>query len=102
MTSYKDSSFQDRLGQSAGAKKNALEQLRTRPEPDEKTAAARKAVSARRAAAAAEKSIARKAAAEAAAQTEAKAAAKAAEPIPTEADRKAARDARYAARKSRR
>jgi hypothetical protein len=102
MSSYKDPSFQDRVGQSADAKKKVLEQLRLRPEPDEKTVAARKAASARREAAQAEKSIAKKAAAEVAAQVKAKAAAKAAAPVPTEAERKAARDARYAARKSRR
>ncbi len=102
MTSFKDPSFQDRVGQSAGAKKEALEQLRLRPEPDEKTVAARKAASARREAAQAEKSVAKKAAAEDAAQAKAEAAAKAAAPGPSEAERKAARDARYAARKRRR
>jgi hypothetical protein len=94
-------SFQDRASQAAKAKNKALEQLRLRPEPDEKLVAQRKAAAARREAAQAEKALARKAAAEAAAQAKAEAAAKAAVPVPTEADRKAARDARYAARKAR-
>ena len=101
MTSFKQPSFQDRVGQAAGAKEKALEQLRLRPEPDEKIAAQRKAVAARRQAAQAEKSAEKKEVALAAAQSKARAAAKAAAPIPTEAERKAARDARYAARKSR-
>lgn len=105
MTSFKHPSFQDRAGQAADAKKRALEQLRLRPEPDEKMVAARKAASERRELAQAEKSAARKEAAEAEAMSKAKAAAKAAAkadaPVPTEAERKAARDARYAARKAR-
>lgn len=102
MTSFKHPSFQDRVGQAADAKEKALEQLRLRPEPDEKIVAQRKAAGARRQAAQAEKSIAKKAAAEATAQSKANAAAKAAAPVLTEAERKAARDARYAARKARR
>lgn len=102
MTAFKDPSFQHRTGQSADAKKKALEQLRLRPEPDEKKVAERKAAGARRQAAEAQKAVTKKAAAEAAAQAKAEAAAKAATPGPTEAERKAARDARYAARKNRR
>ena len=102
MGSFKYPSFQDRAGQAADAKQKALEQLRLRPEPDEKMVAERKASGERREAAQAAKSVAKKSAAEAAAQAKAKAAAKAAAPVPTEAERKAARDARYAARKARR
>ena len=102
MTSFKSPSFQDRVGQAANAKEKALEQLRLRPEPDEKKLAERKAAGERRQAAQAEKSVAKKAAIEAAARAKAEAAAKAAAPVPTEAERKAARDARYAARKARR
>lgn len=102
MSAFKDPTFQDRAGQSADAKKKALEQLRLRPEPDAKTVADRKAAGARRQAAQAEKAAAKKAAAEDAVRAQAKAAADAAAAIPTEAERKAARDARYAARKKRR
>jgi hypothetical protein len=102
MTTFKHPSFQDRVGQAADAKKRALEQLRLRPEPDEKKLAERKAADARRQALQAERSVAKKAATEAAAQSKAQAAAEAAPSVPTEAKRKAARDARYAARKARR
>lgn len=102
MASYKNPSFQDRVGQAAEAKKKALEQLRQRPLPDEKTVAARKAAEERRQAAKAQKAADKKAAAQAALDSKAEAAAKTATPEITEADRKAARDARYAARKNRR
>ncbi len=98
MTSYNDPSFRDRVGQSADAKRKALDQLRLKPQPDDETFATRKAAVARREAAQAEKSIAKRAATEVAEQAKAKAAM----PAPTEAERKAARDARYAARKGRR
>ena len=98
MTSFKQPSFQDRVGQAAQAKERALEQLRLRPAPDNKKVAERKALSDRRQAAQVEKSAAKKASAEIAAQSKAKAAAKPAAPVLNEADRKAARDARYAAR----
>jgi hypothetical protein len=105
MTSFKQPSFQERVGQAADAKEKALEQLRLRPEPDEKMVAQRKAAGEQRQAAQVEKANAKKAAAEtaaeAAAESKAKAAAKAAAPVPTEAERKAARDVRYAARKAR-
>lgn len=102
MTSFKHPSFQDRVGQASAAKKKALEQLRLRPELDEETVAQRKAAGTRREAAQAEKAAAKKTAADAAAQSKAKAKAMAAAPAPTEADRRAARDARYAARQTRR
>jgi hypothetical protein len=101
MSSFKHPSFQDRVGQAAAAKQKALEQLRLRPEPDEKAVAERKAAGVRREAAETEKREARKSAAEAKAQSKAKAAAKAALPLPMEAEREAAREARYAARKAR-
>ena len=101
MSSFKHPSFQDRVGQAAEAKQKALEQLRLRPEPDEKVVAGRKAAGVRREAAQAQKRAAKKSAAEAKAQSKAKTKAKTALPLPTEAERKAARDARYAARKAR-
>jgi hypothetical protein len=98
-----NSSFQDRAGQAADAKRKALEQYRARPPLDEKLAAERKAAAQERDAAKAEKAAAKKADRNATAEASAaEAAAKAfAAPPPTEAERKAARDARYAARKKR-
>jgi hypothetical protein len=104
MKSYKDPSFQDRVGRAAEAKKKALEQLRSRPPIDAAVAAQRKAASLKRETANADKAAAKKAARQAVTEAAAaKAAAKAAVPAPpTKAERKAARDARYAARKNRR
>ena len=107
MKSYKQPSFQDRIGRAAEAKQKALDALRAKPPLDEEALAARKAAQDARDAAAAEKRAAKKAAqdearAQAASEREAAAAAAAAAPAPpTEAERKAARDARYAARKNR-
>jgi hypothetical protein len=104
MKSYKDASFQDRLGRAAEAKNKALEQLRSKPPMDADVAAERKAASLKREAAKADKAAAKEAARQA--ETDASAAdasAKAATPPPpSEAERKAARDAKYAARKKRR
>ena len=102
--SFKDPSFQDRIGSAADAKKKALEQLRSRPPVDEKALAERQAKRAERDARDAEKAAAKKAAQQAAKDSKAEeAAAKAAiPPPPTEEERKAARDAKYAARKARR
>ena len=76
-----NSSFQDRAGQAAEAKKKALEQLRARPPVDEQRAAERLAAGQQRAATPA---------------------AKAAAAAPkSEAEKKAARDAKYAKRKGR-
>lgn len=108
MKSYKEPSYQDRAGRAAEAKRKALDQLRAKPAADPTVAADRQAARLRRESAQAEKREARKAADElaraakaekssAAAQAEATRAA-----APTEAERKARRDARYAARKSRR
>ena len=102
MTSYKNPSFQDRVGQAAEAKKKALEQLRLRPLPNETVVAERKAAEERRQAAKAHKASVKKAAAQVAAELKAEVAAKAAAPETSEAELKAARDARYAARKNRR
>jgi hypothetical protein len=109
--SFKDPSFQDRVASAAEAKKKALEGLRSKPPVDEKALAERTAKREAREAAAAEKRAARLAAqaeAKAAKIAAAEEAALAAAPkkaravsLPTEAERKAARDARYAARKSR-
>ncbi len=102
--SFKDPSFQDRIGSAADAKKKALEQLRSRRPVDEKVLAERQAKRLERETRDAEKAAAKKAAQQAAKDSKAdEAAAKAAvPPPPTEEERKAARDARYAARKARR
>lgn len=101
--SFKDPSFQDRIGSAAQARKEALERLRSKPPLDEQAVAERQAARAERERKDAEKSAAKKAAQQAAKDARlAAAAAKAAVPAPpTEAERKAARDARYAARKAR-
>ena len=101
MASFKNPTFQDRAGQAAAAKREALDQLRSRPAPDEKLAAQRQQSAERRETIRAEKAEVKKKAAALAAQAKAKAAAKAAVPAPTELERKAGRDARYAARKKR-
>jgi len=99
-----NSSFQDRAAQAAEARQKALDQYRAKPPVDEKVAAQRMAAGQERDAARAEKAATKKAERkEAAEATAADDAAKAAAAVPpTEAERKAARDARYAARKSRR
>lgn len=103
MKSYKDPSFQDRVGRAAEAKEKALEQLRSRPPLDAKVIAERNTASMKRETARADKAAAKKATERAAREvTAAEASAKAAVPPPlTDAERKARRDARYAARKSR-
>ncbi|MEA3015703.1 MAG: hypothetical protein QOI38_425 [Sphingomonadales bacterium] len=99
----KGDSYQDRVGRAAEAKKKALDQLRAKPALDPEAAAARSAEREARDAARAEKREAAAAAkAEAKARADEAAAARAPAPQPTEEERKAARDARYAARKSRR
>ena len=104
MATYKDPSFQDRVGRAAEAKKKALDMLRSRPPIEEHILAERRAARLVREAAEAEKRAARKAAESAV--KELKASDAASETVvpasPTEAQRKAERDARYAARKSRR
>ena len=104
MKSYKDPSFQDRVGRAAEAKKRALDQLRSKPPLDEKIVAERQAARMKREAAELERRAAKKASEQAARETKAaEAAAKAAavpQP-PSEAQRKIERDARYAARKNR-
>lgn len=104
MNSYKDLSFQDRVGRAAEAKNKALDQLRSRVPPDPALMAERKAASLKREAANLQKAATKKAAKQAATDAAAaEASAKAAAPAPrTEAERKAERDARYAARKNRR
>jgi len=100
MPSFKNPTFQDRVGQAADARQKALEQLRKRPPRDEKIVAERVAAAQRRDTAKAERAVAKQAAeAEAASARAAEAAANA---PATEAEKKAARDARYAARKKRR
>ncbi len=97
--SFKNPTYQDRVGQAADAKQKALEQLRQRPPRDEKVVAERIAAAQRRNEAKAEKAASKKAADAAAAVS--RAAEAAANAPASEADKKAARDARYAARKKR-
>ena len=97
--SFKNPTYQDRVGQAADAKRKALEQLRQQPPRDEKVIAERIAAAEKREAAKREKASAKKAADEAAAV--AKAGQAAANAPASEADKKAARDARYAKRKNR-
>ena len=103
MPPFKDS-FQDRVGRAAEAKQKALDKLKAKPPVDEAVVAARQEAARQREARAEEKRAAKaetaKVAEEARAAEVAKAAAAAVTP-PTEAERKAARDAKYAARKSR-
>ncbi|HEX9965446.1 MAG TPA: DUF6481 family protein [Allosphingosinicella sp.] len=106
MPPFKDS-FQDRVGQAAEAKRKALEKLKSKPPVDPEVAAARQEAAREREARAEEKRSAKAEKAKAAEDARAAEAAKTAEaaasapPPLTEAERKAARDARYAARKSR-
>jgi Family of unknown function (DUF6481) len=108
MKSYKEPSYQDRAGRAAEAKRKALDQLRAKPPANPAIAAERQAARLRRETAQAEKRAARKEADEQARAAKAEASAAAAEVVasrpapPSEAERKASRDARYAARKSRR
>jgi hypothetical protein len=106
MSSFREPSFQDRVGLAARAKKKALDQLRAAPKVDAATRAELQAAHREREAALQAERDAKQAA-----LLEAKAAkraliveAKAEEvaPVITDEDRKAARDARYAARKGRR
>ncbi|HEX8126592.1 MAG TPA: DUF6481 family protein [Allosphingosinicella sp.] len=106
MPPFKDS-FQDRVGQAAEAKRKALEKLKSRPPVDPAVAEARAEAARQREAKAEEKRAAKAEAARAAEEARAAEAAKAAEAAAsapkalTEAEKKAARDAKYAARKSR-
>ncbi|HEX9947091.1 MAG TPA: DUF6481 family protein [Allosphingosinicella sp.] len=108
MPPFKDS-FQDRVGRAAEAKQKALDKLRSKPPVDPEVAAARQEAGRQREARAEEKRAAKAekaqaaeaARVEAARAAEAEAKASAVPPPPTEAELKAARDARYAARKSR-
>ena len=107
MKSYKDPSYQDRAGRAAEAKQRALDNLRSKTPVDEKIVAERRAARLKREAAEAEKRAARKSAEAAAKAAKAAAAEAARDAAPkaaaprTEAEMKLARDARYAARKSR-
>ena len=108
MPAFNDPGFQQRQESAARAKASALAQLRAKPPLDETVVAARTATRLAREAAEAEKGLARRLAREqavAAKREQALEAAAKQAPAParvlTEAERKAARDARYAARKSR-
>lgn len=101
MASFNSPTFQDRAAQAATAKREALEQLHLCPVPSEAVVAERRQSAARKAVVRAEKARIRKEASELAVSVKAQAAAKADLPVLTEAERKAGRDARYAARKSR-
>jgi hypothetical protein len=106
MPPFKDS-FQDRVGQAAEAKRKALEKLKSKPPVDPAVAEARAEAARQREARAEEKRAAKAEQARAAEEARAAEAAKTAEAAAsapkalTEAEKKAARDARYAARKSR-
>lgn len=107
MPSFKQPTFQERVALAAKAKQAALEKLRAKAPLDDAIVAQRRAARLAREAAEAkareekraalelEKAARKARALEKAAQMERKA------PAMTEAERKAARDARYAARKSR-
>lgn len=109
MPAFKDPSFQERTAAAARARSTALSQFFARPRVDEAVLAERTAARLAREAAEAEKrAAARLAKEEAEAAKRALALAAAAEAarsaqkkVLSEAERKAARDARYAARKSR-
>jgi hypothetical protein len=106
MPPFKDS-FQDRVGRAAEAKQKALDKLKSKPPLDPAVAEARAEAARQREAKAEEKRAAKAEAARAAEEARAAEAAKSAEAEAsapkalTEAEKKAARDARYAARKSR-
>ena len=107
MKSYKEPGFQERAGRAADAKAKALHALRARPAVHPDILAQRREAHAARQSAAAEARAAKQAAQLALKQAriaEVAAELKAAEQSAglTEAESKAARDARYAARKSRR
>ena len=110
LASYKVPDFRERVALADAAKRKALDQLRTRPMPDEALVAERTAAQQAREAAAEEKRVAKRAAEQQArdakrAEAEAIAAAKLAQTpvraVRSEAELKADRDARYAARKKR-
>ncbi len=120
MAGYKAPTFEDRAAAARDAKQRALEKLRAKPAPDPELAAARAATRQAREAADAERRSAHRAAveqekadreqaraqarADAEAAAEVAAAARRPQPprvLPTAEEMKAARDARYAARKSR-
>ena len=104
MKSNHNPSLQDRLSGAAKSRQKALDNLRSKPPVDEKIVAARAEARLKREAAQAEKreaKLAREAAAAAGKAAEA-ARAEAVPAPPTAAELKAARDARYAARKTRR
>lgn len=97
-------SLQDRQAAAAASKQKALDKLRAKPPVDEKIVAARQEAQLKREAADREKRAAKLAKEAAAAEAKAAEAAKAAAVAapPTAEELKAARDARYAARKTRR
>lgn len=109
MKGYHEPSYQDRMERAAEAKRKALDKLKARAVPDEAALAARREAALAREAAQAEKRAARQAERDEAAAHKAaradEAAVRAEENeggrIATDEERKAMRDARYAARKSR-
>lgn len=112
MKGYKEPSFQDRAAASSKAKDKALAVMKAAPQPDAAELAARAARRAEREALAEEKRLKARQAREekqrladekraAAAEAARDESGKVEPPKKTEAELKAARDARYAARKSR-
>ncbi|NTZ43287.1 hypothetical protein G7A66_09350 [Altererythrobacter sp. SALINAS58] len=108
MKGYKAPGFQDRVAASARTKNAALEELKARPKPDKATLAeAATRQKEREAKAAAKRETTKAVKAEKRRVDEERLLkaeqekAKAEPPVRTEAEKKAARDAKYAARKSR-
>jgi hypothetical protein len=104
MPPFKQPTFQERAALAAKAKKAALENLRAKPPVDEAALAERRAARLAREEAQAKAREEKQAARErekAEKAMRAETAVSATEPAKTEAELKAARDARYAARKSR-
>jgi hypothetical protein len=102
MKGYKEPSFQDRVGRANEARQKALDALKARPVLDEAALAARRDAAAAREAAQAERRAAAQTAKEAKAAAEAAGIEQAEKGrVAAEMEKKSARDARYAARKSR-
>jgi hypothetical protein len=102
MASFKNPGFQERTALARQARQKALDQLRAKPPVDEAVLAKRNAARLIREQAEAEARAAKQAAREQAKANKAARAAEAADKVvATEAEQRAARDARYAARKSR-
>lgn len=101
MKAYQGGSYQDRVQRAAEAKQKALDLLKAKPAVDEATLATRRDAALARETQQAAKRAARLAEREEAAAQKARRAEEKTVPVATDEERKAMRDARYAARKSR-